>query len=256
MWVVEDRIARCLKTIAGDNKSTFQELFNIRIYSWNRPNFPLDLIKKVFKRENKSYMEKWVKSIRNNIKVITSKSGDYIPLEDIKAFDLQRERERDPYRVKLIVYAKKYDVWTPLANGDYMKMYVKGLEFISIDHKYPLDSIVKSIIRRDNTELEKIVSIYFADPKLKNTNLDTIDVDEEILEKEMDEIKEVTSYILMDRNENSRKSNISSFLWYEIDGCDKKFIVAENIIHHGKKYRVIFTGKDETKRLERMNNKE
>jgi hypothetical protein len=47
VWVCDNTIARYLKRIAGDKKSTFEELLNIRIYSWQRPVFPLDTIKKI-----------------------------------------------------------------------------------------------------------------------------------------------------------------------------------------------------------------
>ena len=100
-------------------------------------------------------------------------------------------------------------VWTPLANGNFAEIKVTCMDNISIDHEIPLDSIVKGIINRGNSEIEKISNISSTD--IKNELIDLHDVNIDKLMEEMEEIKKGTSYILMSRSENSRKSNKTSF---------------------------------------------
>ena len=97
VWVCDNTIARYLKRIAGDKKSTFEELLNIRIYSWQRPVFPLDTIKKILKDDKDDYMTTWVNEIRQQIKVYISKERDFIELKKVRAFDFCRGKEKTLY---------------------------------------------------------------------------------------------------------------------------------------------------------------
>ena len=265
VWILDDKTAKHLKTIAGNKKSTFNELFNIRINSWGRPNFPLKIIKNVLKGETvtvksgkneltMSFMTYWVRGILNSIKVITG-TDKSILLKNVKAFDLQREDKEEKFRVKAITDNKENPViWTPLARGGFCEMEVDGLEYISIDHEYPLDAIVRSIVRKGDTELGKISDTYKNDPKFESTSLECLikSVDKEALKTEMEKISTITDYYLMDRNENSSKSNNTDFQWFEeVDG-EIWFIVAEDVEDaDGEKYMVYFTKSDKSKKLKK-----
>lgn len=208
VWILDKMMASYLKTVDGDK--TLKERYTIRIEKWGRSYFPLDSIKAIFKKANNLFIRKWKIDIRDNIKVIITPPNDYIPFKDIKAFNMQRRNAKDMFEVEVI--DKKYNkniVWTPLANGNYAEMKVARMDDISIDHENPLDSIVKGIINRGNSEIEKISNISNTD--IKNGLIDLHDVNIDKLMEEMEEIKKGTSYVLMSRSENSRKSNKISF---------------------------------------------
>ena len=247
VWVCDNTIARYLKRIAGDKKSTFEELLNIRIYSWQRPVFPLDTIKKILKDDKDDYMTTWVNEIRQQIKVYISKERDFIELKKVRAFDFCRGKEKTLYA---IIDNKKEIVYTPFADDEkeFEPMRVTDLKDVSIDHDLPLDSIVKSILRNKNSVLKKVVEEYANDPKLEYGEME---IDKKALKKEMDEIRQATTYSLMERCENSRKSNNTNFLWFEKKGKNNIYIVADNVIgNDGETYRIYFTDKDRTKRME------
>ena len=249
VWIVEDKVAKNLKAIGGDKASTFNELFNIRIYSWGRPNFPLDIIKKEI--ENDNFMSDWVGQIRNCIEVVIDKSGKRTKLNNIKAFDFRKHEQ--------IVYAiekqdVKYTVFTPLADSnDYKEMKIAKLGEMSIDHEYPLDAIVKSIARGEGSELQKIIAkdCYGKDYDVSDNPLH---IDKDKLKEEMTIVRKATSYVLMAQSENSRKSNYTSFKRIIIEKNGFKYIVAENVVGiDNNLYRVYFTDKDATMKLEPMN---
>lgn len=247
VWVVEDKIARSLKAIDGGKNTTFKELFNIRINSWGRPNFPLDIIKKVFGEKN-TYMSDWVNQIRDNIEVVISDSGERIKLNNIKAFDFRKSINE----VWAIVQNEKHIVYTPLANSGYKKMEVQDLRYISIDHECPLDTIVRSI-RENESEIQKICD-YCEKPPNGDIGLLLENSDIEKLKKELTFVRKATSYVLMDTSQNSSKSNNTPVIQVVPEKEGFKYIVAEDVVgEKGHTYRVYFTDKDKTMRLEMMN---
>ena len=249
VWITDNELANKLKTIACDNQSTFKNLFYLRIRSWDRPNFPLKVI---FDLLDQNYTNKWVGDIYKSILVLSPE--ETFSLSDIIALDFQRDSEKELFKVFAIVrhggVCTKHVVLTPLSDEskEPIPMLVKGLEDVSIDHKWPLDSIVKNIYG----ELGKVVSAVNNYKENALTYLNgTINVKQ--LRNNLETVKKATSYVLMDRGENSRKSNNSPFSKLIVEGDVIKFIVAENVIDKdGKTYYVYFTNKDETKRLKEL----
>ena len=208
VWVLDKTMASYLKTI--HKEKNLKERYTIRIEKWGRSYFPLDSIKAIFRKVNPLYIHKWKYDIRDNIKVVITPPNDYIPFKDVKAFIMKRKNAKDMFDVEVIdKKCNKNIVWTPLANGNFAEIKVTCMDNISIDHEIPLDSIVKGIINRGNSEIEKISNISSTD--IKNELIDLHDVNIDKLMEEMEEIKKGTSYILMSRSENSRKSNKTSF---------------------------------------------
>lgn len=267
VWIVNQKIANKLRNIGGDKKPTFRDLFNIRIYSWRRPCFPLDAIKKIInlheeinkkgRKNNSSFMPNWVNSIRDSINVYVCINGklESIKLKEITAIELRRDNVDKQFHVFAIRDGvESAIVLTPLANNsdEYGKMKVNNLDEVSIDHEYPLDSIARNVMENECSVLRCIAEKYQSDPKYKYTESDLQDLDVELLKREMIEVRKATPYRLMERGLNSSKSNNTSFLRYEGAVGERIFIVAENVVDEntGKKYRVYFTEKDKTKRLE------
>ena len=66
-----------------------------------------------------------------------------------------------------------------------------------------------------------------------------------VLKRFMEDLLKGTSYQLMERGENSKKSNFTPYIRYEKNGEKYKFIVAEHIeakdICDKNKYRVYYT---------------
>jgi len=207
VWIIDKNLANYLKII--DGVKPLKELFSIRIEKWKRSYFHLDTIIKVFKKTKPFYMRKWKKDIRECIKVIVApplESDDFIQYKDVKAFELRRKNGKEYFSVEIIDKKnKKHIVWTPLANGNRSEMRVNRMDDITIDHDYPLELIVKGIIQRGNSEIEKIAKIATTDIKTKIIIPNEINIEKLI--KEMEEIKKATSYTLMLRSENAKKSN-------------------------------------------------
>ena len=265
VWILDPKFANILKIIGGDKMPTFRDLFNIRIYSWGRPCFPLDDIKKIINLHEKinknrvekkdSFMINWVNNIRDSINVYVDINGRSIKLKEITAIELRRDNVDKQFHVFAIRHGvEPAIVHSPLANSSdqYKKMEVNNLDEVSIDHEYPLDSIVRCVMENESSILRSIADKYQSDPKYKYTESDLQDLDVESLKKEMTEIREATPYRLMERGLNSSKSNNTSFVRYKNMNGYRKFIVAENILDEksGKICWVYFTDKEKTKRIE------
>lgn len=244
VWICDYKLGKLLKSIARDKKPTFIELFNIRISSWGRPNFPLDAIKKII---GSKFMSAWTKAIRDNIEVYISERKEPISLKNVYAFDFHKGD-----CVYVVLSGSRHILLTPTPDDNLDIMNADRMEDVSIDHEYPLDFIVKNLKseKQKPTMIEEVASLYENNPVFDANELRGIDIMS--LQHEMDEIREATPYRLMQRGMNSSKSNSTSFLRYEKEKGYRKFIVVENVVDEitHKRYRVYFTDKDKTKRLE------
>ena len=237
------------------HKLSIKNLFNIRIRSWNRPNFPLDLIRDILKQNRKDdYMREWVDTIRNNILIYTNKIGENpIKWKDLLAIELvsyKRLGNKEIYAIKTT--GERLKVYTPCADGIFREMIVSDLKEITIDHLIPLDFVVNQL-KAKYTSLKTIVDEYekYREKTINSVAFLKIDIEE--LEKAMTEIGETNIYRLMTKKENSKKGNNTNYKRYvKTDKGDYIFIMAEGLhlesdnIHD---YYIYYTSNDSEPKL-------
>ena len=253
----------CIELPRGYNdghRMSIKNLFNIRIRSWNRPNFPLDLIRDMLKRNRKDNdeddpLKEWVDYIRNNIFIYTSENGENpFRWEDLLAIELvpyeQAEGDNEVYAIKK--NGERLKVYTPCADGKFREMIVSELKEITIDHLIPIDFVVNQL-KAKYTFLKTIVDEYKKGQKnaINSFAIQRIDIGE--LKRAMNEIRETNIYRLMTKKENSKKGNNTDYKRYvKTDEGDCIFIMAENLhldTENEQKYYVYYTSIDREPKL-------
>ena len=230
----------CIELPRGYNdghRMSIKNLFNIRIRSWNRPNFPLDLIRDMLKRNRKDNdeddpLKEWVDYIRNNILIYTNEKGENpFRWEDLLAIELvpyeQAEGDKEVYAIKK--NGERLKVYTPCADGKFREMIVSELKEITIDHLIPIDFVVNQL-KAKYTFLKTIVDEYKKCQKnaINSVAIQKIDIEE--LERAMNEIRETNIYRLMTKKENSKKGNNTDYKRYvKTNKGDYIFIMAERL---------------------------
>ena len=223
-----------------DTDKTLWQLFRIRVLSWNRRYFPLDFIKKVLnKRENKEerkIIENWVTETIKGIYVLARNDKDEyqeFKLSDVCLFELHRpnlNKSFEVYVIKNESNKKKLTLMTPLARSEAPKvMEVKGLNDISIDHLIPLELIVRKLRENKQSALRCISDEYEKDSESAAEVFNNIIIDK--LNEELNNICEDAHCRLMQRNENSIKSNNTSYVDYKKEKDGYKFIISEDVLN-------------------------
>lgn len=225
-------------------------LFNIRIRSWNRYNFPLDLIREILKRNGEAeFMREWVDNIRNNILIYTDEKGvNPIKWENLLAIELFPQMNaglKEVYAIK--ANGERLRVYTPCADGGFEKMTVSELKEITIDHLIPLDFIINQLKVKDNT-LKTIIA-EFEKHREKAIDSDEVrKIDIEKLKKSMTDIRTSTDYRLMTKSENSKKGNNTNYMRYVKEQNGRYIFIMAEKLHlnqdDGKEYYVCFTSDD------------
>ena len=125
---------------------------------------------------------------------------------------------------------EKLTLMTPSARSETPKvMEVKGLKDISIDHLIPLELIVRQLREDEKTALRRISDEYEKDPESAAEVFN-----DSIIRKlggELETIRKDAHCRLMQRNENSIKSNNTSYVKYEEDDGVYKFIISEDVLN-------------------------
>jgi hypothetical protein len=219
---------------------TLWQLFRIRVLSWNRRYFPLDFIKKVLnKRANKKerkIIENWVTDTIKNINVLArNDKNEYqnLKFSDVCLFELHRptlNKSFEVYVIKNKGNKEKLTLMTPSARSETPKvMEVKGLKDISIDHLIPLELIVRQLREDEKTALRRISDEYEKDPESAAEVFNDSIISK--LGGELETIRKDAHCRLMQRNENSIKSNNTSYVKYEEDDGVYKFIISEDVLN-------------------------
>lgn len=223
-------------------RNHFWHSLQSRIDSWSRPNFPLNVIRKILDNE---FKKNWKKDIYDRIEVLSEKG--LIKLMDIAVFDFRKNKEG--YEVWIIDNQRnRLRVFTPCANGERKEMSVKETRQVSIDHVIPLDMIIKQLEPKWSEVLKSVCSAKKESPqkpeaaaKILRNKYKNGKVLEEQLETLMNKVRDDTWCLVMEQGENSKKSNITPYVRYEKDDNGKyTFIVAEHVVNpnNNKKYTI------------------
>ena len=208
-----------------------------RIDGWKRDYFPLDIINNLIK--DYTLKQEWKTKIYKRIDVLTT-GGNYNIIDDVDEIEF-RETGKDG---SLSVYInlkenreKWFQVLTPCSNGKIREMCLSKTSQLSIDHEIPLNMIVNQILQEKTNlsgELEKIITAKKSYPKLKAKEIaERIKdkIDEDLLIQLKEKVVEDTICVLMEQSENSKKSNITSFIKYKKEGNKYILIMAEGVIN-------------------------
>lgn len=238
VWICDPDFSRIFR--AKNTDKTLWQLFRIRVLSWNRQYFPLDFIKKHLDTIEPNIIDEWVDKTIRNISVLTkSDAGVFkeLAFSKILLFDFHWNKEFHAFDVDVISKAshnseddrfERLTLMTPTAHDKPKKMQVKGLRDISIDHLIPLELIVRQISKNNQTTLSLIIDAFENNPDEAEKVFDEISL--KTLKGEFDRIREDAHCRLMDKKENSIKSNNTPYIKY-----NKKrkgvyeFIIAENV---------------------------
>jgi hypothetical protein len=193
-----------------DKNFTFRLVTQDRYY--DEIFYPIGFVKRLFKkRGEKQYFTEWIKSVINNIKVITL-SGE-IKLEELESLEIDENGE-----VWITTKKGTLKVMTPTSNAEYMVLKVNELRKISLDHETSLHTIMTQdrnnlpVFLLITKNLKNLIKGNCTQKKLRHTYKDLLadenfinSIDMEELKKELQYISSNTNIRLMDLSKNISK---------------------------------------------------
>jgi len=188
-------------------KNRFSKLFISRIDSWGRNYFPLGIIKEII--DDQVFTGNWKKDIIKTIKVITepNDSSSEYDLWNIAFFDFRRI-EDGRFRVFAITKKREYaKVFTSCLGGEPKEMLFKTPGDMTIDHKKSLYKIVQEIKDKRPDIKEILEHLTTKDKCIEPSAFENPGSLKETLKKLLRMILKETKCELMEKGENSRKSN-------------------------------------------------